>query len=253
MHEELEALKAKGVYEEVAELPLGRKAVQCKWVLHIKRDQNGQISCFKGCLVAKGFTQIFGQDFTFTFAPVARWDSIRSVLCITTMNDYELCHIDVKNAYLNAPLQEEIYMVAPDGSGSKYWRLYKGLYGLRQAGRQWYLHLHKAYHSLGYTRCESDWSVYVQKSPTALTISATSVDDLLIASDSKQESELAATQIKQKFAVTDGGDTEWLLGCCIRRWRNRHLLKIDQETYTTRILNDFHMENCNSVKTPCPS
>jgi hypothetical protein len=253
MHEELEALKAKGVYEEVAELPPGRKAVQCKWVLHIKRDQNGQISRFKGRLVAKGFTQIFGQDFTFTFAPVARWDSIRSVLCIATMNDYELRHVDVKNAYLNAPLQEEIYMVAPDGSGSKYWRLHKGLYGLRQAGRQWYLHLHDAYHSLGYMRCESDWSVYVRKSPTALTISATSVDDLLIASDSKQESELAATQIKHKFAITDGGDTEWLLGCRIRRWRNRRLLKIDQETYTTRILHDFNMENCNSVKTPCPS
>jgi hypothetical protein len=76
MHEELEALKAKDVYEEINELPPGRKAVQCKWVLRIKRDQNGHISRFKGRLVAKGFTQIPGQDFTFTFAPVARWDSI---------------------------------------------------------------------------------------------------------------------------------------------------------------------------------
>jgi hypothetical protein len=76
MHEELEALKAKGVYEEVDQIPPGRKPVQCKWVLRIKRDQNGQISRFKGRLVAKGFTQIFGQDFTFTFAvtsPVLSW------------------------------------------------------------------------------------------------------------------------------------------------------------------------------------
>ena len=252
MHEELEALKAKGVYEEITELPPERKPIQCKWVLQIKRDQNGQISRFKGHLVAKGFTQIFGQDFTFTFAPVARWESIRSVLCIATLHDFELCHIDVKNAYLNAPLQEEIYMVAPDGSGSKYWQLHKGLYGLRQAGRQWYLHLHEAYCSLGYTRCKSDWSVYVRRSPTSLTISATSVDDLLIASNSKTESELAATQIKQKFAVTDGGDIEWLLGCRIRRWRDRRLLMIDQEQYTICILSDFGMENCNAVKTPCP-
>ena len=71
MHEELEALKAKEVYKEVAELPPGRKAVRSKWVLHIKRDKDGQISWFKGHLVAKGFTQVFGQDFTFTFAPVA--------------------------------------------------------------------------------------------------------------------------------------------------------------------------------------
>ena len=253
MHEELEALKAKDVYEEVSELPPGRKAVQCKWVLRIKRDKDGQISRFKGRLVAKGFTQVFGQDFTFTFAPVARWDSIRSILCIATLNDYELRHIDVKNAYLNAPLQEEIYMVAPEGCGSRYWRLRKGLYGLRQAGRQWYLHLHETYSSLGFTRCQSDWSVYVRKSPSALSISAMSVDDLLLASNSQMESNLATAQIKQKFAITDGGDTEWLLGCRICRWRHKRLLMIDQEQYTTQILSDFHMENCNSVKTPCPT
>ena len=63
MHEELEALKAKGVYEEITELPPGRKAVQCKWVLQIKRDQIGQISRFKGCLIAKEFTQIFWARF----------------------------------------------------------------------------------------------------------------------------------------------------------------------------------------------
>ena len=253
MHEELEALKAKDVYEEVSELPPGRKAVQCKWVLRIKRDKDGQISQFKGCLVAKGFTQVFGQDFTFTFAPVACWDSIHSILCIATLNDYKLRHIDMKNAYLNAPLQEEIYMVAPEGCGSRYWRLRKGLYGLRQAGRQWYLHLHETYSSLGFTRCQSDWSVYVRKSPSALSISATSVDDLLLASNSQTESNLATAQIKQKFAITDGGDTEWLLGCRIRRWRHKRLLMIDQEQYTTQILSDFHMENCNSVKTPCPT
>ena len=253
MHEELEALKAKEVYEEISELPPGRRAVQCKWVLRIKRDKDGQISRFKGRLVAKGFTQIFGQDFTFTFSPVARWESIRSILCIATLNDFELRHIDVKNAYLNAPLQEEIYMIAPDGCNSPYWRLRKGLYGLRQAGRQWYLLLHDAYSSLGFTRCQSDWSVYIRKTPSAVTISATSVDDLLIASSSKAESDLAASQIKQKFAITDGGDTEWLLGCRRRRWRDQRLLMIDQEQYTTQILTDFRMENCNSVKTPCPA
>jgi len=70
MHEELKALKAKNVYEEVEDLPHGRKAVQCKWVLHIKWDKDGQISQFKGRLVTKGFTQILGQDYTFTFVPV---------------------------------------------------------------------------------------------------------------------------------------------------------------------------------------
>jgi reverse transcriptase-like protein len=121
MHEELEALKAKEVYEEVNQLLPGRKAVQSKWVLHIKWDKEGQILHFKAQLVAKGFTQVFGQDFTFTFAPVAHWESIHTILCIATLNDFELRHLDVKNAYLNAPLLEEIYMIAPEGSQSHYW------------------------------------------------------------------------------------------------------------------------------------
>src|SRR5229473_1825913 len=121
MHEELEALKAQNVYEEVDLLPPRPKAVKSKWVLHIKWDKDGQISCFKGCLVAQGFTQIFGQDFTFTFTPVACWESIWTILCIAALNDYKLRHIDVKNAYLNAPLEEEIYMIAPEGCKLPYW------------------------------------------------------------------------------------------------------------------------------------
>ena len=254
IHEELESLKAKGVYEEVQSLPPGRKAVQHKWVLHIKRDKDGVISRFKARLVAKGFTQIPGQDFSFTFAPVARWDSIRSILCIAALNDYELRQLDVKTAYLNGPLDEEIYMKAPDGfsSSSNYWRLHKGLYGLRQAGRQWYLTLHQAYSDLGYVRCESDWSTYTRRSPSGFSMSATSVDDILIASDSKSESDLAADEINNKFTVTDGGDADWILGCRITRCRPKRLLMIDQSQFATTILREFNMENCNSVITPCP-
>ena len=131
MHDKLESLKAKETYELVDSIPPGRKAVQCKWVLHIKHDKNNSIAQFKACLVTKGFTQIPGQDFTYTFAPVARWDSIRALLAITALNDFELRQLNVKTAYLNSPLEEEIYMRAPPGSGSPYWCLRKGLYGLR--------------------------------------------------------------------------------------------------------------------------
>ncbi len=235
MHEELKALKAKDVYEEVKELPLRRKVVKCKWVLQIKQNKDGQILHFKGHLVTKGFIQIFSQDFTFTFTSVACWESIHSILCIAT------------------PLEEEIYMVAPDGCSTPYWCLHKGLYGLWQAGRQWYLHLHNAYTSLDFKHCQSDWSVYIWQSPSSIIISATSVDDLLIALNSKSESDLAVSQLKQWFTITNKGDTEWLLGCQIQRWRDHRLLIIDQEQYTSQILTDFSMENCNSVKTPCPT
>ena len=251
---ELESLREKGVYEEVHQLPPHRQPVKCKWVLRIKRDKDGTISRFKARLVAKGFTQIPGQDFTFTFAPVARWDSIRSLLCITALNDLELCQLDVKTAYLNGPLEEEIYMKAPEGFNysSPFWRLRKGLYGLRQAGRQWYLTLHQAYSELGYKRCESDWSVYTRRSASGLSMSATSVDDILIASDSRSESDKAAAEINDKFSVTDSSNAEWILGCRITRSRPKHLLMLDQCRFVTSILCQYKMDGCNSLPTPSP-
>ena len=251
MHEELQSLNTKHTYEPVQSLPPGHRAVQSKWVLHIKCDKDNTISRFKARLVAKGFTQIPGQDFNYTFAPIARWDSICAVLSIATFNDYKLQQLDVKTAYLNGLLEEEIYMGAPPGVGAPYWRLRKGLYGLRQAGCQWYLTLHETYTSLNYTHCESDWSVYTGNIGDSITISATSVDDILLATNSKIASDIATNELHKKFTITDGGDAQWLLGCCISCWRSNCILKVDQESFLVCILWEFGMEFCNSTVTPC--
>jgi hypothetical protein len=95
--------------------------------------------------------------------------------------------------------------------------------------------------------------VYTQRLTTGVSISATSVNDLLLASNSKTESDHAATQIRDKFAITDRGDTKWLLGCRVCRWRDKRLLTIDQEQFTTQILTEFGMEHSNAVRMPCPS
>ena len=150
-------------------------------------------------------------------------------------------------------LHKEIYMASPDSSLAPYWRLLKGLYGLKQAGHQWYLLLHDTYQSLGYMQCQSDWSVYIRCSTSALSISTTSVDDLLLASNFKTESDLATSQICQHFTITDGGNTQWLLGCRICHWRDWCVLTLDQKQYISCILSNFNMEHCNTVKTPCPS
>jgi Reverse transcriptase (RNA-dependent DNA polymerase) len=254
INSELESLEAKGVYKEVQKLLPHCKPVQCKWVLHIKQDKDGTISRFKACLVTKGFTQIPEQDFTFTFTPVAHWDSICSLLCIAAINDLELCQLDIKMAYLNGPLDEEIYMKAPGGFNfsSPFWRLRKCLYGLRQASWQWYLTLNQAYSDLGYTHCHSDWSIYTRHSPTASTMLATSVDDIILASDSHAESLHASAEINHKFAITDTRDTEWILGCRITHDRAKHSLMIDQAQFTSSILRHFKMDECHAVTMLCP-
>jgi hypothetical protein len=250
LHEELESLKAKGVYVEVDTIPPGRKPVDSKWVLHIKRDGNGLISRFKARLVAKGFTQIPGQDFTYTFAPVARWESIRILLSIVATYDWELRQIDVKTAYLNGNLEEEIYMKKPDILGPGFWRLLKGLYGLKQSGRTWYLELNDKLQTIGLRRLESDWSFHIRRRDNSQSMATTSVDDMLIGSSSISESNAIIAELGSLFEITDNVEPKFHLGCTIERWRARRTIKLHQQAYVQSILRDFRMEHCNSAQTP---
>jgi hypothetical protein len=272
---ELSALDQKGVYEDIDRLPPGRKAVKHKWVLKVKRDKDGRIQKYKARLVAKGYSQIPGQDFTFTFAPTARWDSIRIILTLAAINDWDLRHVDIKTAFLNGQLDEEIYMEKPSMLGKGFWRLRKGLYGLKQSGRQWYKCVNQMYQEIGFARCESDWGVYrrfrelpatanhtetpipshyplttpnhTQFLQTLLTMS---VDDMLYTSSTSLEADHVRDQIGSRFEITDMGEAEWILGCRITRWRSRKTLKLDQELYTTSLLRKFGFLNLKPASTP---
>jgi hypothetical protein len=215
IHQELASLKAMNVYQEIDELPVSKKAVGSKWVLMIKRDKNGEISRFKAHFIAQGFTQIPGQDFMHTFTPVAHWDSIRFILSIATMNDWEICHIDIKTAYLNGVLDEEIYLRRPSILGPDYWLLQKALYGLRQSGWQWYFKMARTYKGMGMIKCELDWSVHYRKDGLNTSMTATSVDDIVLAMSSMDEADQFTDQIKAKYVITNNGDISWLLGCRI--------------------------------------
>lgn len=251
IHEEDGSLKAKEVYDEIENLPPGRKAIGSRFVFRVKRDENGHVVRFKVRLVAQGYTQVPGQDFNHTFAPVARWDSIRFLLSVAAIQDLEVRHLDIKTAYLNGVLDEEIYLRKPKIFGGGFWRLKKGLYGLKQSGRQWYLTMNTMYEEIGFKRCESDWSVHVRRKDTDLAMTATSVDDILLVTNSKTESDTVTADIDKRFEVTDNGEVKWLLGCRIRRWRDRRLLLIDQEQFVDQILHQFGHEDANPAYTPC--
>ena len=130
---ELESLVKKNVYT-VCELPRGRRLVRTKWVYRTKRE-GGHIVKWKARLVAMGFTQLAGIDFTETYSPVARFTSIRMLLAIAALFCLEVHQMDVETAFLNADLVEEIYVAMPPGyeTPGKVWRLLKALYGLKQS------------------------------------------------------------------------------------------------------------------------
>jgi len=130
----------------LVDLPLGRKTIKNQWVFVTKRDTQGNITWYRSRLVAKGFTQTAGLDYQETFTLVARLDSLRLLLSLVATFDWEIHQIDIKSAYLNGNLEEEIYMDQPrgfevKGAENKVCRLLKVIYGLKQAGRQWHKHL----------------------------------------------------------------------------------------------------------------
>ena len=113
---------------------MGKKAVGSKWVFRLKDNPDKSIEHFKARVVAKGYTQKAGIDFTETFAPVVRFNTLRVLLTITALEDLELSQLDFKSAYLNGEIEEEVYMELPDRykERNKVRRLNKAIYGTRQ-------------------------------------------------------------------------------------------------------------------------
>ncbi|KAJ9709896.1 hypothetical protein PVL29_001400 [Vitis rotundifolia] len=143
MDDEMNSMYMNGVWDLI-ELPHGCKLVGCKWVFKTKCDSSGQIERYKARLVVKGYSQREGIDFKETFSPVSTKDSFRVIMAIVAHFDLELHQMDVKTAFLNGDLDEDMYMEQPIGfvevgKEDLVCKLNKSIYGLKQASRQWYL------------------------------------------------------------------------------------------------------------------
>jgi hypothetical protein len=141
MQEELNNFKRNEVWSLVPRPK--QNVVGTKWVFRNKQDEHEVVTRNKAQLVAKGYAQVAGLDFEETFAPVARLESIRILLAYAAHHSFRLFQMDVKSAFLNGPIKEEVYMKQPPSfEDDKYpdhvFKLSKALYGLKQAPRAWY-------------------------------------------------------------------------------------------------------------------
>ena len=152
MKEELDALSKNHTWDLVT-LPPGKSVVGCKWIYKIKTRSDGSIERYKARLVVKGFTQEYGIDYEETFAPVARISSVRALLAVAAASKWDLFQMDVKNAFLNGDLSEEVYMQPLPGlfvESNKIFHLRRAFYGLKQAPRAWFTKFSSTISRLGF-------------------------------------------------------------------------------------------------------
>ena len=235
-------------------LPPGRKAIQNRWVYKLKLDGQGEIRRFKARLVAKGFTQRPGIDFHETFSPVVKYESLRALLSIAAVSDLEMLQLDVKTAFLNGDLEEELYMAQPEGFISrgheeKVCKLKRSLYGLKQASRAWNLKFHGFLTSFGFVRSSSDQCIYVLNEEKCLTVIAIWVDDGLICSSHSSKLVSVVDFLAKQFEMTSG-PADCFVGIQIARDRLKKTIHISQENYIKRLLEKFGLSNCKTRVVP---
>jgi hypothetical protein len=188
MHEELENFERNQVWNLVDPLR-DVNVIGTKWVFKNKQGEDGDVVRNKARLVAQGYSQVEGLDFGETFAPVARLEAIRILLAFAASKGFKLYQMDVKSAFLNDVIQEEVYVRPPLGFESpKYpdivYKLSKALYGLKQALRAWYARLKTFLLEHGYVMGSVDKTPFTLNHGTNFLHVSIYVDDIIFGGSS---------------------------------------------------------------------
>ena len=253
MDEEMASLHSNSTWA-LEETPSGVKPIPVKWVFKIKRDSTGNIERYKARLVAKGFMQVEGVDFNEVFAPVSKHTTLRALLALVAKEDLELHQLDVKTAFLNGELEEEIYMVQPpgyeEGSSGISCHLQKALYGLRQAPRAWFARLKKELEGIGAAASEADPGFYfiIIKGETIYIL--VYVDDILIAGKAKESVNSVKSSLQAIFDIRDLGDAGTFIGMEIMRDRQAGSLKISQKRMASELVTKYGLNDSKIKDTP---
>ena len=251
MQEELNNFERNQVWSLV-ERPK-QNVVGTKWVFRNKQDEHGVVIRNKARLVAKGYSQVEGLDFGETYAPVARLEAIRILLAYATHHDFKLYQMDVKSAFLNGPIQEEVYVSQPPGfedpkKPDHVYKLHKALYGLKQAPRAWYEHLKGFLVDQGFIMGKADPTLFTRKVDNDIFVCQIYVDDIIFGSTNQSFCDEFAKIMTNKFEMSMMGELKFFLGFQVKQLQDGTF--ISQTKYTQDILKKFDMHNAKPIKTP---
>ena len=257
MQEELHQFELNNVWELVKRPdPRKHNIIGTKWIYRNKQDENGLVVRNKARLVAQGYTQVEGIDFDETFAPVARLEAIRILLAYANHHDITLYQMDVKSAFLNGKLEEEVYVAQPPGfedpkHPDKVFRLNKALYGLKQAPRAWYDTLKEFLMKKGFKPGSLDPTLFTKSYDGELFVCQIYVDDIIFGCTDQRYSDEFAYMMSEEYQMSMMGELKFFLGLQIRQQRNG--IFISQEKYLKDVLRKFGMQDCKGVKIPMPT
>ena len=202
---------------DLVEPPPHRSIVGSKWIFKTKYDGDGQVDRHKCRLVAQGFSQKEGLDYTETFAPVARLGTIRALIALGVHRNMQMHQMDVKTAFLNGKLKEDIFMRQPEGfiePGKEHLvcHLKRSIYGLKQSPRCWYEELYIHLANLSFKQCQFDPCVFYKWKDGNLIIITVYVDDLILMVDKITDLLDLKADLSERFRMKDLGKLSYCLG-----------------------------------------
>jgi hypothetical protein len=223
-----------------------QNVVGTKWVFRNKQDEHEVVTRNKARLVAKGYAQVAVLDFEETFAPVARLESIRILLAYATHHSFRLFQMDVKSAFLNGPIKEEVYMEQPpsfedDRYPDHVFKLSKALYGLKQASRAWYECLRDFLIANAFKVGKADPTLFTKTCNSDLFVCQIYVDDIIFGSTNQKSCEEFSRVMTQKFEMSMMDKLNYFLGFQVKQLKDDTF--ISQTKYTQDLLKRFGMKD----------
>ncbi|GJS97740.1 retrovirus-related pol polyprotein from transposon TNT 1-94 [Tanacetum coccineum] len=238
---------------ELVPRPIYVMVIALKWIYKVKLDEYGDVLKNKARLVAKGYRQEEGIDFEESFAPVARIEAIRIFIANAATKNMIIYQMDVKTAFLNGDLQEEVFVSQPEGfedqdNPTHVYRLKKALYGLKQAPRAWYDTLSKFLMANNFFKGAVDPTLFTRKSGKHILLVQIYVDDIIFASTDHNACHIFSKEMSSKFQMSMMGQMSFFLGLQVSQSPGG--IFINQAKYALETLKKYGMDLSDPVDTP---
>ncbi|KAI3501210.1 hypothetical protein L1887_29073 [Cichorium endivia] len=238
---------------ELVDPPAGIRPIGVKWVYKTKINELGNVDKYKARLVVKGYAQREGVDYNEVFAPVARWDTIRTLISVAAQRNWLVYQLDVKSAFLNGELKEVVHVTQPqgfirEGEETKVYRLRRALYGLKQAPRAWFNRIESYFMREGFKKSNYDHTLFIKKLEENMLFVSLYVDDLIYAGNDPEMCRSFKQSMQKEFEMTDLGKMKFFLGVEVNQ--SPEGISLCQSQYAKEVLKRFKMSEANGVKNP---